>query len=272
MVAVWGHAVVCPQLWVVSPSCALLEKHAALQVVFSPHICQCTSALLQPDRTALCAADYAGSLLGAGSCSRVYKGKWHNRDVAVRVMPHDGLMLGQEQHMQQLTSLDHLNVVRTFLGVTYTRQGTTAAVHQHVGVLDSAQQLAKHDAVKAASSSRDQHTLQHSIQQQEQQQFMVIAGSSPSTPMMADMVSTTSSMPLSPMSISIAGSRASDSSTCAHSPRAALQQLRPARASASSLAGDMEAEAETWFVQVCPWQPPQALPLCVLRGGTKGIL
>ncbi len=38
------------------------------------------------------AAAYAGVLLGAGSYGRVYKGRWHNTDVAVKVMEHNARM------------------------------------------------------------------------------------------------------------------------------------------------------------------------------------
>jgi hypothetical protein len=96
----------------------------------------------------------------------------------VKLIPFDASALtNPEQQLQQLTSLNHPNLVRTYCGVIYTRQGPTPAAaaarqQQHSSLTDSAQQLEGQDAPKApgSSSGRDQ---------EQPQQLFVLTGSSP---------------------------------------------------------------------------------------------
>jgi hypothetical protein len=171
--------------------------------------------------------------------------------VAVKLIPFDASVLSNpEQQLQQLTTLNHPNILRTYCGVIYTRQGPTPAAasarqQQHSIPTDSAQQLEGQDAPKrpGSSSGRDQ----------EPQQLFVLTGSSPAgSGLQASLVSPTSSMgsAMSPVGTSLSAYRVSDSSGTLVSLTADLQQQRPGRASASSLAAE-ENEAEAWLVQVC---------------------
>jgi hypothetical protein len=198
----------------------------------------------------LCLLCHAGLLVGAGSTSHVYRGAWANTDVAVKLIPFDPNALSNpEQQLQQLTTLNHPNLVRTYCGVICTRQRPTSAAasarqQQRSSLTDSAQQLEGQDAPKAPGSS--------SGRDQEPQQLFVLTGSSPSAlGLQASLVSPTSSMAsaMSPVGISANAFRVSDSSGMVMSPTADRQQQRPGRASASSLAAE-ENEAEAWLVQV----------------------
>lgn len=214
----------------------------------------------------------AGLLVGAGSTSHVYRGAWANTDVAVKLIPFDASALSNpEQQLQQLTTLNHPNLVRTYCGVMYTRQGPTPAAasacqQHHSSLTDSAQQLdGGQDAPKAPSSSSGRD------QEQPQQLFVLTGSSPPALGSQAGLVSPTSSMgsAMSPVGISAGAFRVADSSGRVVSPTADLQQQRPGRASASSLAAE-ENEAEAWLVQVRSlaqiacllWSPSQLLRTC----------
>jgi hypothetical protein len=83
----------------------------------------------QPSCVLPCCNLPAGELLGAGSFGRVYKGRWNNMDVAVKVIEHDATSaLEVENEVLLMMGLQHECIVAAYHYVTYARSSEARAV------------------------------------------------------------------------------------------------------------------------------------------------
>lgn len=75
-----------------------------------------------------------GVLLGSGSFGRVYRAKWRERDVAVKVIEHDSRMAAAvANEVQLMLSCNHPNVVRAYHYITHAQQRSTGHQQQSAG-------------------------------------------------------------------------------------------------------------------------------------------
>jgi serine/threonine protein kinase len=83
---------------------------------------------------AACCQNVAGDLLGAGSFGSVYKGRWNNTDVAVKVIQHDAAQAEEvENEVLLMMGLQHECIVAAYHYIAYAK--TAAAPESLAGAL-----------------------------------------------------------------------------------------------------------------------------------------
>jgi serine/threonine protein kinase len=104
----------------------------------------------------------AGELLGAGSFGRVYKGRWNNTDVAVKVIQHDAAQAEEvENEVLLMMGLQHECIVAAYHYVLYEHSREAAAAALSAGTaavpgegrIVSSSGLEVHDSAHLRSSS-----------------------------------------------------------------------------------------------------------------------
>jgi serine/threonine protein kinase len=95
--------------------CVLCSSSCWFDLYQLVHLHQLSTQTLPACRT-------AGELLGAGSFGRVYKGRWNNTDVAVKVIQHDAAQAEEvEDEVLLMMGLQHDCIVAAYHYVTYTK-------------------------------------------------------------------------------------------------------------------------------------------------------
>ncbi|WIA13591.1 hypothetical protein OEZ85_007157 [Tetradesmus obliquus] len=162
-----------------------------------------------------------GVLLGAGSFGRVYKGRWHSSDVAIKIMSCTRAELGRVlREAEVMMQLNHPNIVRAFQASVWNPAEQARALQAREARGSSTGGAAGKKAPSKRSSSRLSPAIGNSLQQQQQQQRTSTAPSS--SPLVSGQVGT--------------GSFDNDISTAGASASGVAITIAPAAAAAAAAA------------------------------------
>uniref|UniRef100_A0A383WP55 Protein kinase domain-containing protein n=1 Tax=Tetradesmus obliquus TaxID=3088 RepID=A0A383WP55_TETOB len=192
-----------------------------------------------------------GVLLGAGSFGRVYKGRWHSSDVAIKIMSCTRAELGRVlREAEVMMQLNHPNIVRAFQASVWNPAEQARALQAREVRGSSTGGAAGKKAPSKRSSSRLSPAIGNSLQQQQQQQQQQRTSTAPSSsPLVSGQVGTGSF----DNDISTAGASASGVAITI-APAAAAAAPVPPPTPATAAGGAQDSSVELTFLPVTvPW-------------------